>query len=162
MSGPVKLSASDIDSRKTPKGGWTKATLAEWGVPWPPPPGWREALMMRGAPYQSPPPVREGPPISMDEVEAIFERALASGGVSGASESLSAAWETIKRCPECHGQCNWCGLYRHQARQGGCGDMLLQRQCDQAKAERGKTCGTCDGSRTITVRHERVATGGRS
>lgn len=39
------LTAADIDAAKTEKGGWTKETLASWGVPWPPPPGWRRQLL---------------------------------------------------------------------------------------------------------------------
>ena len=35
----------EIEAAKTPSGGWTKEQLAKWGVPWPPPKGWREALM---------------------------------------------------------------------------------------------------------------------
>jgi hypothetical protein len=34
-----------IDAARSPRGGWTKAQLAEWGVPWPPPKGWRRALI---------------------------------------------------------------------------------------------------------------------
>lgn len=34
----------EIEAARTPRGGWTRATLGAWGVPWPPPPGWREAL----------------------------------------------------------------------------------------------------------------------
>ena len=33
-----------IDAARTPKGGWTRETLAKWGVPWPPPKGWRAEL----------------------------------------------------------------------------------------------------------------------
>lgn len=29
---------------RTIRGGWTRAQLAEWGVPWPPPGGWKERL----------------------------------------------------------------------------------------------------------------------
>lgn len=39
------ISAEEIDSKKTPAGGWTKAQLAEWGVDWPPPKGWRKKLI---------------------------------------------------------------------------------------------------------------------
>lgn len=41
--------ASQIDAARTPKGGWTKATLAGWGVSWPPPKGWRERLIAEAA-----------------------------------------------------------------------------------------------------------------
>lgn len=35
---------AEIEAAKTPKGGWTKAQLQQWGVPWPPPKGWKHAL----------------------------------------------------------------------------------------------------------------------
>jgi hypothetical protein len=34
----------EIEAAKTPAGGWTQAQLAQWGVPWPPPAGWRREL----------------------------------------------------------------------------------------------------------------------
>lgn len=37
-------SPEEIDACKTPAGAWSRATLAEWGVPWPPPKGWRKEL----------------------------------------------------------------------------------------------------------------------
>lgn len=36
--------AAEIEAAKTPRGGWTRETLAQWGVDWPPPNGWRERL----------------------------------------------------------------------------------------------------------------------
>jgi hypothetical protein len=39
------LTAADIERGKSPKGGWTRATLAAWGVSWPPPKGWKEKLL---------------------------------------------------------------------------------------------------------------------
>lgn len=44
----MKLSAEEIEAGKSPKGGFTKAQLAKWGVGWPPPQGWKEALMVGG------------------------------------------------------------------------------------------------------------------
>ena len=35
----------EIMAAKTERGGWTKATLSAWGVPWPPPKGWKRALL---------------------------------------------------------------------------------------------------------------------
>jgi hypothetical protein len=35
----------EIEDARTPAGGWTKAQLAEWGVPWPPTKGWKERLL---------------------------------------------------------------------------------------------------------------------
>jgi hypothetical protein len=37
-------SPEEIEAAKTRRGGWSRATLAAWGVPWPPPRGWRHAL----------------------------------------------------------------------------------------------------------------------
>jgi len=38
------LTQAEIDAAKSPRGGWARATLARWGVPWPPPKGWQKAL----------------------------------------------------------------------------------------------------------------------
>jgi hypothetical protein len=35
---------AEIEGAKTAAGGWTRRQLAEWGVPWPPPPGWKATL----------------------------------------------------------------------------------------------------------------------
>jgi hypothetical protein len=39
------MTAAEIDAARTTKGGWTRETLAHWGVPWPPPRGWRKKLI---------------------------------------------------------------------------------------------------------------------
>lgn len=44
-SAKLKLTAEEIDAGKTEKGGWTKAQLAAWGIGWPPPHGWKKALL---------------------------------------------------------------------------------------------------------------------
>jgi len=38
-----------IEAAKTPRGAWTDAQLARWGVAWPPPKGWRRELVARWA-----------------------------------------------------------------------------------------------------------------
>jgi hypothetical protein len=40
-----KPTAEEIEAAHTPAGGWTRDTLARWGVSWPPPKGWRKALL---------------------------------------------------------------------------------------------------------------------
>lgn len=35
-----------VYAHRSPRGGWTKAALAELGVPWPPPKGWLEQLII--------------------------------------------------------------------------------------------------------------------
>ncbi len=39
------ITEKDIDAAKTAAGGWSRETLAAWGVPWPPPKGWKKALI---------------------------------------------------------------------------------------------------------------------
>ncbi|MDR6688981.1 hypothetical protein J2Y41_004581 [Arthrobacter sp. 1088] len=39
------LTEDDIEAGRTAKGGYSRAQLAAWGVPWPPPKGWKQALL---------------------------------------------------------------------------------------------------------------------
>ncbi|MBZ9807659.1 hypothetical protein [Mesorhizobium sp. ESP-6-2] len=50
-----KITEEEILSQQTEKGGWMKSTLAQWGVPWPPPKGWKEHLLKFGAPFEENP-----------------------------------------------------------------------------------------------------------
>lgn len=34
----------EVEGASTGAGGWSRAALSRWGVPWPPPKGWRRAL----------------------------------------------------------------------------------------------------------------------
>lgn len=43
------VTVEDIERGRTKKGGWTRKQLADWGVPWPPPKGWRKALINKSA-----------------------------------------------------------------------------------------------------------------
>jgi 5-methylcytosine-specific restriction endonuclease McrA len=45
------ISAADIHARMTSKGGFSVKTFTEWGVPWPPPKGWRRTILDHGIPY---------------------------------------------------------------------------------------------------------------
>ncbi|WP_432085548.1 hypothetical protein [Streptomyces sp. bgisy095] len=61
----VLPSPEEIEAARTPAGGWMRDQLAAWGVPWPPPKGWKDELAERwraadpdGAP---PPPPRPTP-----------------------------------------------------------------------------------------------------
>lgn len=51
----IIFTEEEIDAGRTSKGGWTRETLTGWGVPWPPPRGWRRELLDRGKPLPSPP-----------------------------------------------------------------------------------------------------------
>jgi hypothetical protein len=41
----LKISADEIEKAKTKNGGWTAKTLKAWGIGWPPPKGWKQALI---------------------------------------------------------------------------------------------------------------------
>lgn len=47
-----EIDEAEILSQKTENGGWTRDVLAQWGVPWPPPKGWKSDLVKFGIPYQ--------------------------------------------------------------------------------------------------------------
>lgn len=40
-------SPEEVDAARSAAGGWTRAQLAAWGVPWPPPSRWRYELAAR-------------------------------------------------------------------------------------------------------------------
>jgi len=40
-------SPQEVEAAATERGGWTREQLAEWGVPWPPPKGWKAELLER-------------------------------------------------------------------------------------------------------------------
>jgi hypothetical protein len=40
-----RLTEAEIEAGRTKKGGFSRNKLAEWGVPWPPPHGWKRALL---------------------------------------------------------------------------------------------------------------------
>lgn len=44
-SGRPPISAAEIEAGKSAAGGWSRKQLAAWGVPWPPPKGWKDHLM---------------------------------------------------------------------------------------------------------------------
>jgi hypothetical protein len=39
------LTSEDIERLKTDRGGFTRETLASWGVSWPPEKGWKKRLL---------------------------------------------------------------------------------------------------------------------
>lgn len=45
MKNIQKISLEEINAARGENGGWTKATLARWGIGWPPPKGWKDALV---------------------------------------------------------------------------------------------------------------------
>lgn len=45
------ISVSVIEAALTGRGGFSAATFARWGVPWPPPKGWKATIIANGIPY---------------------------------------------------------------------------------------------------------------
>lgn len=45
------ISEAEILAARTPRGAWTAKQLAQWGVPWPPPGGWKTQIIAYGYPY---------------------------------------------------------------------------------------------------------------
>ena len=45
-----RLTEEDIEAGRSPAGGFTEKQLAAWGVPWPPPKGWRHRLVYGDGP----------------------------------------------------------------------------------------------------------------
>lgn len=41
------ITAAAIEAARTPAGGWTRETLAGWGIAWPPQKGWKRELIAR-------------------------------------------------------------------------------------------------------------------
>lgn len=41
----MQVTEQEIESKKSSKNGWTKKQLSEWGIGWPPPKGWKDALI---------------------------------------------------------------------------------------------------------------------
>ena len=47
-----EITEEEIMSKQTAAGGWTKKQLAQWGVPWPVPSGWKKWILKFGIPYE--------------------------------------------------------------------------------------------------------------
>src|SRR5262245_48154214 len=45
------ISEGEVTAMQTANGGWTRDVLAGWGVPWPPPHGWKKNILKNGIPY---------------------------------------------------------------------------------------------------------------
>jgi hypothetical protein len=43
---------AEVEAAMTPKGGFSRASLAKLGVPWPPPSGWRKAITIHSEAVQ--------------------------------------------------------------------------------------------------------------
>lgn len=68
----MKLTVEEIERGRSQAGGWTAKTLRKWGVPWPPPKGWRKALLA-GKPINKGSRKRRNDPIQTIRAETIYQ-----------------------------------------------------------------------------------------
>ena len=40
----ARVSPEEVRAKQTGNGGWKASVLREWGIPWPPPKGWRQMI----------------------------------------------------------------------------------------------------------------------
>ena len=86
---PTFLTPDQVKAAQSSRGGWKRATLASWGVPWPPPKGWRRALEDQRTGRATRPHGWSGPVVSrMLVTSATNFRAL---NVANAHSSLPAS-----------------------------------------------------------------------
>jgi hypothetical protein len=45
LAGLPRLTPAEVEAGRSAAGGFTRKTIAGWGVPWPPPAGWLRALL---------------------------------------------------------------------------------------------------------------------
>jgi hypothetical protein len=62
-----KFTEAEIEAGKSARGGFTRATLARWGVPWPPPKGWRKRITLRSVKSDAP----SSPPASARSRQSV-------------------------------------------------------------------------------------------
>jgi hypothetical protein len=67
----MRLTETQIEAGRSPRGGWTRIQLAEWGVPWPPPKGWQNALVAGRDPIRV---QRELTPLTSNAKSAHYRR----------------------------------------------------------------------------------------
>lgn len=69
-SGVIRVTEADIQAKATPSGGWSRETLTEWGISWPPPKGWKERLLERGIPTK--PWIGRATPMVQSEISECY------------------------------------------------------------------------------------------
>lgn len=91
----MKLTAEQIEAGKSPAGGWTKAQLAKWGVPWPPPKGWKEALLA-GVPIADQQSPAEEP--SSPDVSSLLHQLVVAVYRHGREDILTECPQVLDYC----------------------------------------------------------------
>lgn len=78
-----RVSDEEIAAAMSARGGWTYAQLKEWGVPTPPPKGWRKRLTTFGDE-----PALDGANAALDRMMASATTRMVDGGPFGVSGEL--------------------------------------------------------------------------
>lgn len=89
----------EIEAAKTPKGGWTKAQLAAWGVSWPPEKGWRQRVTTGGLKHRrfNPAPLESNDLDAEREERIMIAKARASVKMMATNDPRRCAVETFLR-----------------------------------------------------------------
>lgn len=94
----LKLTWEEIEAGKTERGGWKKSTLESWGIAWPPPKGWKEALMAGEKIGYAPQTEPESAP---DSVEAKLLHDVVMAVIGAGNGALLADVEGINEFYNC-------------------------------------------------------------
>jgi 5-methylcytosine-specific restriction endonuclease McrA len=92
----MRISAEELESARTPNGGYRREQLIGWGVPWPPPKGWKRALLT-------------GSQMPIGRKEKLKRRAIRkieNGGFFKTMEWYAVRYGALKQA---NGRCQCCG-----------------------------------------------------
>lgn len=140
-----RLTEQEINAAKTPRGGWTRAQLAAWGVSWPPRKGWRKKLLGPRAERIQPRP-RVGPEPATDKQKAYLLHLLPKNGVPPDEVDVlkltkREAGALIHELIERETRVDWRGDPRVFTRCLGCGIRVWEKD----PAPPGTPCFNCGG-----------------
>lgn len=82
-----RVTNEEVEAARSPKGGWTRATLAKWGVPWPPPRGWRRVITLDH-------------PRKRGQAESTDSRPIRGPKYTEGSDDGSLPWDDNDETPE--------------------------------------------------------------
>jgi hypothetical protein len=109
---PARLTREQVFDARTPKGGWTRGQLEEWGVPWPPQKGWIARRCGDEGPDERHPTVIESSwPIEQQAKQAInyAHREMMVGSMQKAKELAAQA---VDLCGKASLSADYCGAAR--------------------------------------------------
>ena len=109
----MTITEEEINSKRTPKGSWTRKQLEEWGIPWPPRHGWKRRLI-QGKPAKPRRPngkadrlARKLAKQAVNNEEKDTQKRKKVDSFYSSREWLSVRYEVLKRDK---GICQCCGI----------------------------------------------------